>query len=424
MEAFLHYIWAHRRYTSLIPQGALRGATIEVLDPGMLNAHAGPDFFAAKVRIDDLLWVGAVEIHHASSQWYQHHHDVDPAYRSVILHVVELDNHPVVTSEGESLPTCLLMVPEELRSAAPALLSAEARLACADHLPQLPAEERQMWLSCLQRSRLSRKVSAVQQLLERSEGDWAQTLYALFLRALGFGLNGDALERLAFALPLHLLLKHRDQRAQVEALLLGTAGLIDYLPDDDVCAERTSEYAFLAHKYDLSPLPAGTFRRARTRPTNLPEYRLLQLATLIVESDLWGSAFLEVGTMDALRTLLQHPLPAPYCGGKWRGSGALSPEVITHIAINVLVPYREAWYAYYHRVGEEQTAGLQLEALPAETNRVTRLFAAAGLTAHTASESQALLELHTTYCTVGQCARCPFSVALSASAPSLSASLP
>ena len=423
MEAFLHYIWAHRRYTSLIPQGALRGATIEVLDPGVLNAHAGPDFFAAKVRIDDLLWVGAVEIHHASSQWYQHHHDVDPAYRSVILHVVELDNRPVVTSEGESLPTCLLMVPEELRPAAPALLSAEARLACSDHLPQISAEERQVWLSCLQRSRLSRKVSAVQQLLERSGGDWAQTLYALFLRALGFGLNGDALERLAFALPLHLLLKHRDQRAQVEALLLGTAGLIDYLPDEVVRVERTSEYAFLAHKYGLSPLPAGTFRRARTRPTNLPEYRLLQLATLIVESDLWGSAFLEVGMMDVLRTLLQHPLPAPYCGGKWRGSGSLSLDAVTHIAINVLVPYREAWSAYYHRVGEEQTAGLQLEALPAETNRVTRLFAAAGLTARTASESQALLELHTTYCTVGQCARCPFSVALSASAPSLSASL-
>ena len=55
MEAFLHYIWAHRRYTELIPQGALVGARIEVLDPGVLNVHAGPDFFAAKVRIDDLL---------------------------------------------------------------------------------------------------------------------------------------------------------------------------------------------------------------------------------------------------------------------------------------------------------------------------------------------------------------------------------
>ena len=152
MEAFLHYIWAHRRYTELIPQCALAGARIEVLDPGVLNVHAGPDFFAAKVRIDDLLWVGAVEIHHASSEWHQHHHDTDPAYRSVILHVVEQDNRPVIFPSGEVLPTCLLMVPEELRPEAAALLSAEAKLPCADPLASVPEEERRMWLSCLSRS--------------------------------------------------------------------------------------------------------------------------------------------------------------------------------------------------------------------------------------------------------------------------------
>ena len=260
--------------------------------------HAGPDFFAAKVRIDDLLWVGAVEIHHASSEWHQHHHDTDPAYRSVILHVVEQDNRPVAYPSGEALPTCLLMVPEELRPEAAALLSAGAKLPCADQLASVPEEERRMWLSCLSRSRLSRKVSAVRQLLERSEGDWAQTLYALFLRALGFGLNGDAMERLAFALPLHLLLKHRDQLPQVEALLLGSAGLLDYLPDEALREERQREYAFLAHKYGLTPLPQGTFRRARTRPTGLPEYRLLQLATLIVHAPLWGSVFPESAELE------------------------------------------------------------------------------------------------------------------------------
>ena len=410
MEAFLHYIWAHRRYTELIPQGALAGARIEVLDPGVLNVHAGPDFFAAKVRIDDLLWVGAVEIHHASSEWHQHHHDTDPAYRSVILHVVEQDNRPVIFPSGEALPTCLLMVPEELRPEAAALLSAEAKLPCADHLASVPEEERRMWLSCLSRSRLSRKVSAVRQLLERSEGDWAQTLYALFLRALGFGLNGDAMERLAFALPLHLLLKHRDQLPQVEALLLGSAGLLDYLPDEALREERQREYAFLAHKYGLTPLPQGTFRRARTRPTGLPEYRLLQLATLIVQAPLWGSTFPEMPSMEALMTLLRHPLPAYYCGGKWRGSGMLSEEAVAHIAINVLVPYREAWRAHYQRVGEPVGEELRLDKLPAETNHVTRLFAEAGLTARSAQESQALLQLHTDYCTPQRCHRCPFSL--------------
>ena len=277
--------------------------------------HAGPDFFAAKVRIDDLLWVGAVEIHHASSEWHQHHHDTDPAYRSVILHVVEQDNRPVIFPSGEALPTCLLMVPEELRPEAAALLSAEAKLSCADHLASVPEEERRMWLSCLSRSRLSRKVSAVRQLLERSEGDWAQTLYALFLRALGFGLNGDAMERLAFALPLHLLLKHRDQLPQVEALLLGSAGLLDYLPDEALREERQWEYAFLAHKYGLTPLPQGAFRRARTRPTGLPEYRLLQLATLIVHAPLWGECL----PRDAEHGGADDPLapPPPYALLRW-----------------------------------------------------------------------------------------------------------
>ena len=91
----------------------------------------------------------------------------------------------------------------------------------------------------------------------------------------------------------------------------------------------------------------------------------------------------------------------------------LSEEAVAHIAINVLVPYREAWRAHYQRVGEPVGEELRLDKLPAETNHVTRLFAEAGLTAHSAQESQALLQLHTDYCTPQRCHRCPFSVALS-----------
>ena len=98
-EAYLHYVWRYGLYDQLIPTGELAGAHIEVLEPGELNTDAGPDFFAAKIRINDLLWVGCVEIHHASAEWYHHHHDTDPAYRSVILHVVE-------PAELHSRPAC------------------------------------------------------------------------------------------------------------------------------------------------------------------------------------------------------------------------------------------------------------------------------------------------------------------------------
>ena len=66
MEKLLHYIWKHR----ILPLSELRttdGRSVEVIDPGLPNMHAGPDFFNAKVRIDGVMWVGNVEIHERSA---------------------------------------------------------------------------------------------------------------------------------------------------------------------------------------------------------------------------------------------------------------------------------------------------------------------------------------------------------------------
>ena len=97
----------------------------------------------------------------------------------------------------------------------------------------------------------------------------------------------------------------------------------------------------------------------------------------------------------------------------------LSEEAVAHIAINVLVPYREAWRAHYQRVGGPMGEELCLDKLPAETNHVTRLFAEAGLTARSAQESQALLQLHADYCTPRRCHRCPLSISLSSCSSTL-----
>ena len=86
MEQLLHYVWKHK----LFPLRELQtsdGDPVEVIDPGLHNRNAGPDFFNAKVRIGRTLWVGNVEIHDKSSDWYLHGHDKDQRYDNVILHV-------------------------------------------------------------------------------------------------------------------------------------------------------------------------------------------------------------------------------------------------------------------------------------------------------------------------------------------------
>lgn len=74
MEQLLHYVWKHK----MTPLGELTttdGRPIEIIDPGLHNRNAGPDFFNAKVKIDGQTWVGNVEIHDKSKDWYLHGHD-------------------------------------------------------------------------------------------------------------------------------------------------------------------------------------------------------------------------------------------------------------------------------------------------------------------------------------------------------------
>ena len=59
MEQLLHYVWKHK----LFPLKELYtsdGRLVEVIDAGLQNFDAGPDFFNAKIRINDTVWVGNV----------------------------------------------------------------------------------------------------------------------------------------------------------------------------------------------------------------------------------------------------------------------------------------------------------------------------------------------------------------------------
>ena len=67
MEHLLHYVWKHKLFPLKVLQ-TTNGLPVEVIDPGLQNPNAGPDFFNAKLKIDGALWVGNIEIHTHSSE--------------------------------------------------------------------------------------------------------------------------------------------------------------------------------------------------------------------------------------------------------------------------------------------------------------------------------------------------------------------
>ena len=111
MEHLLHYLWKHK----IFPLQELRttdGQRVEVIDPGLPNTDAGPDFFNAKLKLDGVLWVGNVELHDRSSFWQKHGHQTDAAYDNVILHVVGEADCPVCRRDGQPIPQLILSCPD------------------------------------------------------------------------------------------------------------------------------------------------------------------------------------------------------------------------------------------------------------------------------------------------------------------------
>ena len=169
MEHLLHYVWKHK----LFPLRELMtsdGKTVEVLDPGLHNRNAGPDFFNAKVRIGRTLWVGNVEIHDKSSDWYAHGHDKDKNYDNVILHVACVLDTEVMNTNGQFITQMQLDVPDYVKEHYEELMKTDSYPPCYKVIPDLTRLMVHAWMAALQTERLEQKTEAIRHRMELCHG--------------------------------------------------------------------------------------------------------------------------------------------------------------------------------------------------------------------------------------------------------------
>ena len=413
MERLMQYIWRHRLWRSE-DMTTNDGRRVRVLDPGLLNTDSGPDFFNAKVEIDGQLWVGNVEIHVRASDWKRHRHHEDPAYDSVILHVVDHDDAPVFRQNGERIPQLVLQVSPLFNDSYSRLVNSRLDLPCEGILRQVPSLVITEWIERLAFERLHSKVGRVRDMLELYHGSWEDVCYVTLARNLGFGINNEAFERLARRTPLRLLHKHSDSLLQVEALLFGQAGLLDpaEATADPYYKRLCTEYGFLATKFQLRPMEKESWKLFRIRPQNFPYRRIAMLAHFVEGSFRLMSLLLEADGEKELKELFKVELTGywsnHYSFGKphEKPQPALGTRSIEIILINTVAPL---YYARGEITGNyaliDKAVNL-LESLPAERNSIVSGFAAAGLSADSALTSQALIELRRSYCDARKCIYC------------------
>lgn len=430
-EVFLYFVWQHQYFTTtnLITTD---GERVQVLHPGFRNYDAGPDFTNARLLINDVEWIGTVEMHTRTSDWLAHRHQHDRAYDNVILHVVWQDDRVangrrVDRANGTPLPTLELspLTDAVLLDRYATLTDSPEAIPCASQFRTVSPLRVTSMLDKAMLQRLERKAANVRDVLEQTNGDWEETAYRLLAVNMGFKINAEPMAQLSRAVPLKAILKHRDVLLQVEAMLFGTAGLLDIddsQPEtaDDYVIALQREYRFLAAKYDLTDkqVAVHAWKWGRLRPANFPTLRLAQLARLLTRHASLFSLF--VGTTD-VETLLKALQLTP--GAYWqthyrfgksteKAAPALGENSAQNIVINTVVPLLAAYAHHRDQPAYIDRAIRLLEQLPAEKNRLTEGWDTLGLGIQTAFDSQAAIELYNEFCSQKKCLSCQVGAAL------------
>lgn len=413
-EDFIQYVWMHGLF-EMRNLCSKEGQRIEIIDRGKLNKHSGPDFSNAKIKIDGMYWIGNVEIHLKSDEWFKHKHNFDPAYDNTILHVVYEYTEPCYRTNGSELCSLELIdkIHPKILESYQKLHFSNSKIACSQHIKNVKIIAIQQSLDRALVNRIENKSEWMYEWLRKTSGDWHSVFMSSLIRSFGFGVNGEAFEQLAMNLPVQLLCKNAHDPIQIQALLYGVSGFLNsQIADDSYYSELKNEWGFLKTKHKLHSMDALTFKHMRMRPSNFPEIRLAQLSALVLRFQDLLKCVLSTQSINELYDIMEiktndywlnHSQFDKICKPKSRLLSLASKQIVV---INSVVPFL---FVYGRNTGNEHFCSKamdMLQEIPSENNHVLEEWKQLGVQSQSAYESQALLELRKSYCEHRQCLNC------------------
>ncbi len=411
-EDFLHYIW-NNGFFSTDKLKTNQNQEVKIISRGFHNTNAGPDFLEAKIKIDEILWVGNVEIHKNSSDWYAHGHEKDKAYDNIILHVVYEDNMPIYNLNNAQVPTLVLSkyIYQNVVKNYTKLIKNKSILRCQNDIKNVDKFTIINYKYKLYFERLEQKYTIVKSMLNHSNNDWEQVLFETLLKYFGGVVNKDAFELLAKYISYDILKKHKNSVFQLEALLFGISGFLQEENNDTYYRSLQKEFNFLKAKYKLEILPNNIIKFHRLRPLNFPTIRLAQFAQLYHQTDHLFEKLMQIKKPKDAYQFFEIK-----AGDYWNTHYNFSKQTknrvkkigtnfIDIILINVIVPLKFA-YQKHHGVNNNEEIINLIESIKPEKNSIINIFSKINLVAENALDSQAIIQLNENYCRQNKCLQC------------------
>jgi hypothetical protein len=415
-EEFLHYLWKYSLYDpEKLSDGS--GNRIKVIRSGDYNRDSGPDFFNARISLEGTIWAGNIEIHTRSSHFDAHGHQNDPAFDNVILHIVAENDKRVFNTKGEEILTAQISFDPALYDRYVSLVNTPYIIACQDEIKAIDTFLLRHWLNSLVIERLEGKAGSISRILTETGNDWEETFYRVLTRYFGFRINAEPFEMLASALPFRIIRKHADNLFQIEALLFGTAGMLEEglfrdALSDEYYRNLIKEYRILSAKYSLKPVHGWLWKFSRLRPANFPTIRMSQLAAMLSVSGGLFSRVLEAAGIAQLLGLFEvsaseywndHFVFGKRTRHSVKNTGA---QAVSIFLINAVIPVIFVYGKHRDDNSICERSLAFLENLPAEENTIVDEWKQAGVEAESSFYSQSLIQLRNEYCKKRRCLDC------------------
>lgn len=407
-ESYLHAIFQNKMLGSHFTTTV--GKTVEIIDFGILNVNAGPDFLGAKIKLNDVVWSGHIEFHIHSSDWLKHNHQEDPAYRNVILHIVYQHDHAIYSGEYK-LPTveiCGLINKEHFENYSN-MVEHKTWIPCANQLQSVPLEVIESEIAIQFENRLNRKANELMKQINEQQGDEKKVFFLKLASAFGGKVNGVAFHDLFNTFHSNQFSKLNYDTERIQAMLFGVANLLPLHSNDPYENQLIKEFDYLKHLFQLKIDPHRQMKYSTMRPFGFPDIRLAQFAAILSKN-----AFLDDFTLnlDAIKSFLQVDLN-PYWKTHFRignetkqKNECLSDQFIDNLVINVLLPFSRAKELLK---GDRSSINAQKDIfliVPPEKNNITKKWRELNVSVKSAYHSQALLELKNEQCYQKKCLIC------------------
>lgn len=418
-EDFLHYVWKYKMF-SKVDFKTTNKECFTILNSGLHNKNAGPDFLNAQLNIEGQTWIGNLEMHTKASDWYLHNHETDANYDAVILHVVWENDAVIFMKNNKPLPTLVLkdfVDASVLNNYRELFLTPISWIPCKDAIVTVDEFTFSNWKERLFFERLERKSIEISSLLQKEHNNFEAVLFQLLTKNFGLKVNADAFLRLAQSIDFSIIQKVGFNENQFAALLFGQAGFLEEEIEDEYYEELKREYSYLKHKFKLNTIPKNEFSFFRMRPNNFPTIRIAQLVSLFNTHQNLFSKLIAINNLKDFYELFAveiHPFWKTHYN--FESTSKLSPKKLTNsfidlLIINTIIPLK---FLYEKSKGEVDTTSFLklLKNIKSEKNNIVSKFSEIGVGAKNAFETQALLELKNNYCAPKHCLECAIGNAL------------